>query len=112
MDKTISEDGMYKVVYKLPSQNVLEFDISFKTNENFECVLFDNFEQEQIPKILLNDINIAFQHFLNEEKRSKSRFNKNQKEAISSKSFLENCVNCWLTIHTFRNHIECNCYVK
>ena len=64
MDKTIIEDGMYKIVYKLPSQSVLEFDISLKTNENFESVLYENFEQEQIPKILLNDILYKFSDVL------------------------------------------------
>jgi len=106
MDKTIIEDGMYKVVYKLPSQSVLEFDISLKTNENFESVLYENFEQEQIPKILLNDISLVFQHFLNEERRVKKCLSSSRKENLNSKLFLQNCINSWLTIQTFRNHIE------
>jgi hypothetical protein len=108
MDKTIIEDGMYKIVYKLPSQSVLEFDISFKSNENFESVLYENFEQEQIPKILLNDVFMIFQHFLNEEKRKKNCLSTSERENLNSKMFLQTCINSWLTIQTFKNHIECN----
>ena len=106
MDKTIIEDGMYKVVYKLPSQSILEFDISFKANENFESVLYETFEQEQIPKILLKDLSPIFKHFLNEEKRSRESLSSSKKENLNSKLFLQNCINSWLTMQTFKNHIE------
>ena len=53
MDKNAIEDGMYKIVYKLPHQSIFEFDLFLKKNENFETVMHETFEQEQIPKILL-----------------------------------------------------------
>ena len=62
MQKNIISDGTYIFIYKLPSNTVLEFDFSLKKEENFESILYENFEQEKIPKILLQDINILMKH--------------------------------------------------
>jgi hypothetical protein len=110
MENNLISDGTYKFIYKLPSSSVLEFDFSFKKDENFENVLYENFEQEKIPKILLTNINNLMQHFLFEERKQMKSLSKSQKETLNSKYFLQNTINQWLSIKTFKNHIECKFY--
>jgi len=108
MDKTSIEDGMYKIVYKLPFQSIFEFDFFLKKNENFETVMHETFEQEQIPKIFMDDISILMSQFIIEERRVKPALNNAQIENLNSKIFIQNTINLWLTNQTFRNHIQCN----
>lgn len=108
MEKFTSDDGIYKFIYKLPSNSILEFDFSFKKGENFETVLEENFEQEKIPKIILDDINILMEELLYQERRQKKTFTKQEKESLDSKFFLQNIVNHWLSLKIFKTHIECN----
>ena len=106
MEKYISEDGIYKYIYKLPSNSILEFDFSFKKGENYETVLEQNFEQEKIPKIILDDVNILMEEFLYQESRQKKTLTKSEKESLDSKYFLQNIVNHWLSLKIFKTHIE------
>jgi glutaredoxin len=107
MDKNSIEDGMYKIVYKLPLQSIFEFDLYLKKNENFETVMHETFEQEQIPKIFMDDISILMTQFIIEERRAKPALNSTQLENLNSKVFIQNAINIWLTNQTFRNHITC-----
>jgi len=111
MEKYLIDDGTYKFIYKLPSNSILEFDFSFKKGENFENILFENFEQEKIPKILLNDLNILMIQFLNEERKAKKVMTKLHKEGLNSKYFVQDLINKWLSIKIFQNHIECNIFL-
>ena len=104
MEKYVHNDGTYKFIYKLPSQSVLEFDFSFKKGENFENVIHNNFEQERIPKILLPDISPLMQQFLYEE----LKYDNNKLPKINQKDLRTETINKWLSIKTFKNHIECN----
>ncbi len=106
MEKYLNEDGTYKFVYKLPSNTVLEFDFSFKKGENYGTIMKENFEQEKIPKILLPEIDILMQQFLFEERRGKKFFTRTLKEKLHSKVFSQSVINQWLSIKTFKNHIE------
>jgi hypothetical protein len=114
MEKYISEDSIYKYIYKLPSSSILEFDFSFKKGENYETILETNFEQEKIPKILLEDINILMEELIYQEKKNKPAINKLEKEALNSKFFLSNILNYWLSLKIFKTHIECkeNLYIN
>ena len=107
MDKNSIEDGMYKIIYKLPFQSIFEFDFFLKKNENFETVMHETFEQEQIPKIFLDDISILMTQFIIEERRFKPALNSSQLESLNSKVFIQNIINLWLTNQTFRNHLQC-----
>jgi hypothetical protein len=106
MEKLIIEDGTYKIIYKLPTCSVLEFDFSFKKGENYESALAENFSQEKIPKILLSDIDLLMNQFLYEERKGRVTYSKFQKENLNSKNFLRNVINEWLSVKTFKNHIE------
>jgi hypothetical protein len=107
MENILQDDGTYKFIYKLPSKCVLEFDFSFKKGENFKNAMFECFEQEKVPKILLDDINIVMSQFLLEERKDKIGLSKIQRENMNSKYFLTDVINLWLSIKTFKNHIEC-----
>lgn len=109
MEKYIIDDGTYKFIYKLPSNSVLEFDFSFKKGENYENIMYENFEQEKIPKIILSDIDILMQQFLYEERKEKKILSKNQKENLNSKYYFQKIINEWLSVKTFKNHLECKC---
>ena len=112
MEKFISDDGIYKYIYKLPSSSILEFDFSFKKGENYETILETNFEQEKIPKVLLEDINILMEELLYQEKRHKPTITKSEKETLNSKFFLSNILNYWLSLKIFKTHIECKLKIK
>jgi hypothetical protein len=109
MEKLMTDDGTYKIIYKLPSNSVLEFDFSFKKGENVESAMMDNFTQEKIPKIIVNDISVLMKQMINEERKicNKNIF-QNEKQNLNSKAFLSKVINEWLSIKTFKNHIECN----
>ena len=107
MEKFISDDSTYKFIYKLPSNSILEFDFSFKKGENYESSLEENFEQEKIPKIILDDINILMEELLYQEKKHKKTLKKVQQESLDSKYFLQNVINHWLGLKLFKTHIEC-----
>ncbi len=107
MEKFIPDDSTYKFVYKLPSNSILEFDFSFKKAENYETVLAENFEQEKIPKIILDDLNLIMEEFLYQEKRQKKTLSKVERENLDSKYFLQNLINHWLGLKLFKTHIEC-----
>jgi hypothetical protein len=107
MEKNIFEDGTYKFIYKLPSNSILELDFAFKKGENFETVMAENFEQEQIPKIFLSDIYQVMGRFVYEEQKAKKFLSKSLKETMCSKFFSQEVNNKWLSINTFKNHIEC-----
>jgi hypothetical protein len=106
MEKNVISDGTYKFIYKLPSNCVLESDFSLKKDENFESILYENFEQEKIPKILLNDINILMKHFLYEERKHKKTYTNEQRENLKNKNFIQKIINDWNGIKTFQNHLE------
>ena len=106
MEKNISEDGTYKFIYKLPSNKILDFEFSFKKDENFETCLYENFENEKIPKVILDDINPLMEYFLFEERKELKFYNKSKREKLNSKYFLQDTINKWKSIKTLKNHIE------
>lgn len=106
MEKCILDDGTYKFIYKLPSNSLLEFDFSFKRGENYENIMYENFEQEKIPKIILSDINTLMTQFLYEEQKEKKFYTKIMRENLNSKYFLQDIINKWLSQKTFENHLE------
>jgi hypothetical protein len=78
-----------------------------KKGENYENIMFENFDQEKIPKILISDLSKLMNYYLYEERKSKHFYNKEMKDNLNSKIFLQNVINQWLSIKTFKNHLEC-----
>jgi hypothetical protein len=110
MDKLITDDSCYKIIYQLPSQSLLEFDFSFKKGDNYQTTLYQNFEQESIPKILLDDIKILMHQCQVEERKDKRILSQQLKEDMNSKYFQNNVSSNWLGVKTFMDHLECIFY--
>lgn len=106
MKNIISDDSSYKFTYKLPSQNILEFEFSFKKGENFELILNQTFEQEKIPRILLPDINNLMTFLLREKAKDKQTLSLQQRQNIENRKFFLNVINEWESINNHKNKTE------